>query len=651
MSKSFSAFALIILFFLGLFAFNTQESFFSNEHLMVNAAYDPMTVIANITLSKPPRCVAANEETNRVYVGAEGGLLVINGETDQVITEILSGDDVVALAVNPLTNRIYAGIYGGDVAVIDGATNLKVGEIPARSLYDSINLAVNPVTNRVYVAQRAIYVGEDSIIRVFDGETNQFLTSVALGQTPYFEEVGVGVNPDTNKVYATWTGNNSVFMIDGNTNLITNNVAPSYFDVFGQDVMINPYTNRVYIGTAILNGETLEEITPSLNGVMKAVDYVHNFLYTLTSFTNFSRLDGSTHDLIDSLQLHWTFSSTYDRAAVNPATSKIYINNHGGNQTSVVAPLADTVSPTGSVTINNGDSYTISTSVVLSLTYSDVGSGVSQVRFGNDGLWDTESWETPVASRAWSLTSGDGTKTVYYQVQDNTGLLSPTYFDSIVLDTTASWGSVQINSGADYTNVTTVSLSLVATDSGSGVSQMRFSNDGATFTDWESYATAKIWDLSTGDGVKYVHVQFKDYAGLTASAYDDITLDMTLPMVNAGQNQNVQIGQTVTFNGSACADDNGIASYSWTFGDGATATGMTTTHTYSNSGTYNVTLTVEDFASNKNTSGITVNVQEVIPEFPSTLLLTATMTLLTALTLAFRKKKILSLDQQNTTTN
>jgi len=52
---------------------------------------------------------------------------------------------------------------------------------------------------------------------------------------------------------------------------------------------------------------------------------------------------------------------------------------------------------------------------------------------------------------------------------------------------------------------------------------------------------------------------------------------------------------TCTFNGSASADSDGsISSYSWSFGDGTTATGATPSKTYSAGGTYSVTLTVTD---------------------------------------------------------
>ncbi|MBN1859368.1 PKD domain-containing protein, partial [Candidatus Bipolaricaulota bacterium] len=54
-------------------------------------------------------------------------------------------------------------------------------------------------------------------------------------------------------------------------------------------------------------------------------------------------------------------------------------------------------------------------------------------------------------------------------------------------------------------------------------------------------------------------------------------------------------GSAVQFNASASTDVDGtIVSYAWTFGDGATASGSTATHTYTSSGNFTATLVVTD---------------------------------------------------------
>ena len=54
------------------------------------------------------------------------------------------------------------------------------------------------------------------------------------------------------------------------------------------------------------------------------------------------------------------------------------------------------------------------------------------------------------------------------------------------------------------------------------------------------------------------------------------------------------VGQPVAFDASASSDDGKIVTYVWEFGDGGKATGKTGTHTYSQVGTYEVTLWVTD---------------------------------------------------------
>jgi subtilisin len=75
------------------------------------------------------------------------------------------------------------------------------------------------------------------------------------------------------------------------------------------------------------------------------------------------------------------------------------------------------------------------------------------------------------------------------------------------------------------------------------------------------------------------------------------------PIANAGGPYLGVTNQTVTFNASKSSSEEGIASYSWDFGDGATATFAvpTATHVYTKAGNYSVTLVVTDTYGGKGT--------------------------------------------------
>ena len=74
-------------------------------------------------------------------------------------------------------------------------------------------------------------------------------------------------------------------------------------------------------------------------------------------------------------------------------------------------------------------------------------------------------------------------------------------------------------------------------------------------------------------------------------------------------------GLTCTFSGSGSqAGDSQIVGYRWAFGDGQTATGVTTTHTYATAGTYQVSLTVtgEDYLTGTATVPVTVGATSAV---------------------------------------
>lgn len=97
---------------------------------------------------------------------------------------------------------------------------------------------------------------------------------------------------------------------------------------------------------------------------------------------------------------------------------------------------------------------------------------------------------------------------------------------------TTSWGStvsgsILVENGAASTASLNVNLDLFAADAGNNVTQMRFSNDGISYSPWETYASQRgNWNLSGygGDstqGMKTVYVQFGNNAGTVQATFSD----------------------------------------------------------------------------------------------------------------------------------
>jgi hypothetical protein len=97
----------------------------------------------------------------------------------------------------------------------------------------------------------------------------------------------------------------------------------------------------------------------------------------------------------------------------------------------------DKTPPQGSIQINNDTTYAYSTDVTLTVNATDQVSGISQIRFSNSNTWNESTWQPYTNTCNWQLTSGDGVKTVYCQIEDNAGLIT-TLNSTIILSTPQS---------------------------------------------------------------------------------------------------------------------------------------------------------------------------------------------------------------------
>ena len=134
---------------------------------------------------------------------------------------------------------------------------------------------------------------------------------------------------------------------------------------------------------------------------------------------------------------------------------------------------------------------------------------------------------------------------------------------------------------------------------------------GATLpSDGKWYACAKASDRAIPDVRDWGSVN-SNQANVSDAACGWITLDRAGPTVSVDASAtSVKVGELVTLGAQAADAVSGVkGDFSWTFGDGtAGATGASTTHTYTQPGTYVVAATGSDGAGNSGTGTKTITV-------------------------------------------
>jgi parallel beta-helix repeat protein len=123
---------------------------------------------------------------------------------------------------------------------------------------------------------------------------------------------------------------------------------------------------------------------------------------------------------------------------------------------------------------------------------------------------------------------------------------------------------------------------------------------------WDNGNEGNYWSDYNGTGSYVIDENNQDHYPLV-NPYDE-----TKPIADAGPDQLVMNGTTVTFNGSGSTDNLGIANHTWTFTDNNTQvlTGVNTNYPFDNVGNFSVTLNVSDYSGNWDTDKMWVNVTE-----------------------------------------
>ncbi|MCL4459600.1 MAG: Ig-like domain-containing protein [Chloroflexi bacterium] len=286
-----------------------------------------------------------------------------------------------------------------------------------------------------------------------------------------------------------------------------------------------------------------------------------------------------------------------------------------------VSTTVDLTAPTGTLQVQGWSSPYISNTVTLSISASDATSGVSQMQFGPDAQ-NFSAWELYATTR--SYLAPPGATAVYGRFKDNAGNISQPVSATITVDSAPPTGSITINGDAAYANAINATLTLSATDNLSGVSSVAFSNNGSTWSDWQSYGTSKSWALASGaDGERTVFTRLRDAAQNVSPVYSDtIILDTTPPGTPQPDDgiSGVSNNPRPTFRWPEVTDNlSGLAGYYYKVDSGAEALvlGTAVTLTTQSDGNHTFYVRAKDRAGNYSPYGFhTFSIKTNLPQSP-----------------------------------
>ncbi|MCF6257376.1 MAG: PKD domain-containing protein [Gammaproteobacteria bacterium] len=306
--------------------------------------------------------------------------------------------------------------------------------------------------------------------------------------------------------------------------------------------------------------------------------------------------------------------------------------NGTGAAPSITYTEAGTFNVTLTVTDNAGATNSVNTTVVIVAAANQQPvanpggpySGTAGIAVQFNGATSSDPDGT-IASYSWDFGNGTtgagatpsttyteaGTFNVILTVTDNAGATNSA-------STTVVIGAVVVNqqpvadSGGPYSGTVGVVVTF----------------DGSSSSDPDGTIVSYSWDFGNGitgtgttpgntyaeEGTFDVTLTVTDNVGATNSmstTVDIVASGNQLPIANPGGPYKGSVDKILLFNGFFSSDPDGkIVSYSWDFGDGGVGEGISPIYTYTEEGTYDVTLTVTDNAGGTNTASTTIEVGE-----------------------------------------
>ena len=260
-----------------------------------------------------------------------------------------------------------------------------------------------------------------------------------------------------------------------------------YYDVFVSKLDINPSSLKPTVTTDSATNVTLNSAT--LNGTVNA-----NY-WSTTAWFDYDNTSGAYEDKSSTETVTGSSDSAVSItiSGLSPATTYYYriaaesdTGTSYGDELSFMT-LSDTTAPTGFISIDNGAVYATSTEVTLTLSATDdvgvtgyyISENSTTPSTSNPGWTSISTTVDYSASFSYTLSNGDGNKTIYVWYKDDSGNVSSPASDSIILDTTPPIVTITSPTSNDTYTTTNSKINIggTATDGTSGINKIIWSNN------------------------------------------------------------------------------------------------------------------------------------------------------------------------------
>ena len=237
-------------------------------------------VLGSPTTGAQAHSIVAGPSGRWVYVtNGSSGISVLDAATavrKDVIPVVVNGAALNAgggptlnpqgLAIGPDGRHLFVSDNedGGAVVVIDIATKTAVASFSLGLGWMPLGIAVHPDGQRAYFAFADVTGSGLDVIRIFNAVTmTPTATSIPVGARP----TGVAVTPDGAKVYVSNNLDNTVSVIDTNTNQVTKTVAVGRAPA---GLAVSPDNVQVYVANRV--GNTVSVINVALDAIVGTVN-------------------------------------------------------------------------------------------------------------------------------------------------------------------------------------------------------------------------------------------------------------------------------------------------------------------------------------------------------------------------------------------